>query len=309
MLDTHTNTDTARLVLAVGSRAGREAPLQHGYYMIGRHRECQIRPKSRSVSRRHCLLFQDGAGLQVLDLNSTSGTRVNDLRIRPKTWTTLRNGDMLRCGKVVFRVDLGQPVSGSAPSSRSSVSEGAQAESMPVGEAWHDVDIAGFLETQDDADRERRYDHIRSVSENDSDASDVVSDELEHTIEMDVDLDLFHDAFNDPLPAETSVTSDPDQQPRTAASDPAQRSDGPAAAAGSKVSRKVNKPSRPSRLAATKSTRRFSSRSFSFGISGGADRWKMVGLTLLTLAALGAVGYSALSFYSGPSVRVLQSID
>ncbi len=58
-----------------------------------------------------------------------------------------------------------------------------------------------------------------------------------------------------------------------------------------------------------KPLRRSSPRSFSFGIPGDADRWKMVGLILLMLVVLGAVGYSAYSFYSGPSVRVLQSID
>ena len=47
---------TVKLILATGSHAGMEETLKPGYYMIGRHEQCQIRPKSRSVSRRHCLL-------------------------------------------------------------------------------------------------------------------------------------------------------------------------------------------------------------------------------------------------------------
>jgi len=281
--------------------------LQYGYYMIGRHSECQIRPKSRSVSRRHCLLLQDDTGLQVLDLNSTAGTRVNDLRIRPKTWTMLRNGDMLRCGKVVFRVHLGQATSESGQSSLSSASKGDRPDSMSVGKAWHDVDIAGFLETQDDADRERRYDHIRSANENDLEASDVVSDDLQSTIEMDAELDLFDDAFNDPQPSDTVDTGVTGQDPLKDRTDPSPQSG--ATSAESKLSRREKKASHLSKMAATKPLRQSSSRSFSFGIPGDADHWKMVGLTLLMLTVLSAVGYSAYRFYSGPGVRVLQSID
>jgi predicted component of type VI protein secretion system len=97
---------TARLVLQTGSRAGMPAPLQYGYYMIGRHQECQIRPKSRSVSRYHCLLCHNENVVQVLDLESTSGTRVNEEKLMPKSWVPLSNGDMLRCGKIVFRANV-----------------------------------------------------------------------------------------------------------------------------------------------------------------------------------------------------------
>ena len=55
----------AQLVLASGSRSGLAAPLFEGYYLIGRHEECQIRPKSRSVSRRHCLLHNHNGLLRV----------------------------------------------------------------------------------------------------------------------------------------------------------------------------------------------------------------------------------------------------
>jgi hypothetical protein len=35
----------------------------------------------------------------------------------------------------------------------------------------------------------------------------------------------------------------------------------------------------------------------------------MIGLTVVAILALGVLGYSAYSFYSGPDVRVLQNID
>lgn len=323
MLDTRTQTATARLVLAVGSRAGLEAPLQRGYYMIGRHAECQIRPKSRSVSRRHCLLFQDDHGLQVLDLNSTAGTRVNDLRVRPMTWTVLRDGDMLRCGKVVFRVAMQPTAEPNHPGSSASITGNGKppskgvARSMAVGEAWHDVDIAGFLETQDDADREARYHSIRSAGK--SPSADDSAEDLPTASEIDTDLDLFDDAFDDPL--------SPEGTPPETTSSAGTIQDGPVAAAASSVvahasstetsessrtpaaepkrSRKQRRADRLSKRAAAKSTRQSSSG----GIAFQADRWKLIGLALVTLVTLSLLGYSAYSFYNGPNVRVLDNID
>lgn len=95
---------TARLVLLTGSQSGIVAPLQQGYYMIGRHQECQIRPKSRSVSRRHCVLHFQGDRLSAMDLASTSGSKRNADRFTPKTWVVLEDGDTLKLGKVQFRV-------------------------------------------------------------------------------------------------------------------------------------------------------------------------------------------------------------
>lgn len=97
---------TVQLVLGTGSNAGLTAPIHRGYYMIGRHPECQIRPKTRSVSRRHCLLHHDEGVFRVLDLGSTRGTQVNGEKIAPKRWFELADGDELRCGKTTFRVSV-----------------------------------------------------------------------------------------------------------------------------------------------------------------------------------------------------------
>ncbi len=301
---------TARLILAVGSRAGREAPLQFGYYMVGRHSECQIRPKSRSVSRRHCLLFQDETELRVFDLDSAAGTRVNDLRIRTKTWTVLRHGDMLRCGKVVFRIEFGR----SASTCDAPRAERQLADSMPVGKAWHDVDIAGFLETQDDEDRERRYEHIRTSSLAVSSDTEN-SEEAQNTIEVDGDLDLFDDAFDDPLPvpsttAAPSSAGDPGRGRRSGESTPSSEA--------TDVNGSLREKSRaepkagsaaPKRLGRSSDARRSLTKRFSSAGVAEPNRLKMIGLTLVAILALGVLGYSAYSFYTGPDVRVLQNID
>ena len=97
---------TVRLIVGQGTHAGAMADIRLGFYMIGRHRECQIRPKSQSVSRRHCLVQHHPDWVRVFDLESKRGTFVNDVRLEPKTWHVLNHGDRLRCGKYWFEVAI-----------------------------------------------------------------------------------------------------------------------------------------------------------------------------------------------------------
>ena len=54
------------------------------------------------VSRLHCRLTATADGLEVVDLQSTNGTFVNDKRIRK---ATLAAGDRLRVGRVELTVE------------------------------------------------------------------------------------------------------------------------------------------------------------------------------------------------------------
>lgn len=94
------------LIVQDGPLAGTLAPIKPGYYLIGRHAECQIRPESRSVSRRHCLVLHNEHGFGVFDLQSSWGTFVNRQRLEPHTWRHLRDGDFLRVGLFGFRVSM-----------------------------------------------------------------------------------------------------------------------------------------------------------------------------------------------------------
>jgi pSer/pThr/pTyr-binding forkhead associated (FHA) protein len=94
------------LIVGFGTHAGVSADIREGIYMIGRDRECQIRPKSNSVSERHCLVQHHGETVRVFDLESEEGTFVNDVQLQPKTWQVLNHGDRLRCGKYWFDVAI-----------------------------------------------------------------------------------------------------------------------------------------------------------------------------------------------------------
>lgn len=58
------------------------------------------------VSRRHARLRQEGQRLLVEDLNSTHGTRVNNVAIQPFNPTLLRQGDVLEIAGIRFTCDL-----------------------------------------------------------------------------------------------------------------------------------------------------------------------------------------------------------
>ncbi len=168
---------STKLTLAIGSHAGIEEPLKHGFYMIGRDRECQIRPKSHSVSRRHCLLHHSGQGLRVFDLASANGTRVNDQRLEPNQWMWLKTGDTLRCGKVAFDVCVEPGDETSGPPLTSESLKAAKDSPVNKNRAWEDFDIVSFLEAEDEAERQQRYSSLRSHVRGKGAPAESVSDQ------------------------------------------------------------------------------------------------------------------------------------
>lgn len=117
-------SSNAQLVLLTGSSAGLVAAIHPGYYLVGRSSHCQIRPKTRSVSRQHCLLYF-GSGdpepiddpeineevevadaprrIHVMDLGSASGTRIDGKKVSVREWRQVPSGGELRCGKIAWR--------------------------------------------------------------------------------------------------------------------------------------------------------------------------------------------------------------
>src|SRR5262249_23276360 len=70
--------------------------------VVGRDYQCDARPDSPSVSKRHCCLFRDGGGLVVRDLGSSNGTRING---HPVVEGRLRTGDELAVARSRFRLE------------------------------------------------------------------------------------------------------------------------------------------------------------------------------------------------------------
>lgn len=276
----------AELILATGSNAGVAASIHEGFYMIGRHQECQIRPKSKSVSRRHCLVHHVSGVVRVLDLKSTTGTMVNATRLEPQRWRTLKEGDEIRCGKVVFQLSL----AGSGETGRS-----APKESMETGEAWHDFDVAGFLDAEDDADREERYRNIRSKDQRTSQTK-----EQENTSDTDTDIDAL-----DTLAETFSEEDDSSTDTSVESALPVKKSkdDKPTSKPG------PNKQSRQVRMPKAKGPRKARTRRNLSWQLGGAGQLKAIGIVLFTIVAVGSCAYQIYQFSNPSSTRVVEELD
>ena len=70
-----------KLKVLSGSHEGKEIGVTTDKFLIGRSESCQLRPKSESVSRKHCILVQRDGRLLIQDLKSRNGTFLNDARL------------------------------------------------------------------------------------------------------------------------------------------------------------------------------------------------------------------------------------
>lgn len=95
-----------QLILDSGNQKGRETTLARGIYLVGRSRICQIRPKNRYVSRKHCAIIHRKREVLIQDLGSRTGTYINKVRIDAKVATVLNDGDKIRVGKTKFRLSI-----------------------------------------------------------------------------------------------------------------------------------------------------------------------------------------------------------
>jgi predicted component of type VI protein secretion system len=332
----------ATLVLASGSRAGTEAPLMVGYYMIGRSSECQVRPKSKSVSRRHCLVHHHGSGIRVFDLGSTSGTRINDQKVVPKTWVEVQDGDLVRLGKIGFHLHTRQasPTQSNVPSTgasdpgsdlgaaaiqgdhlgqekkRSQAQEGSNEQkpnSIVTGQAWDSFDIAGFLDSQDQADQAERYQKIRQQHQAASDSDDgladtglsgefivvggkkVASEEFASEEVGGEDGGEDTGEFHQTVVPESELLTQPQSE----------TSDGSSKNSHAKGSLSAASKTAKSKTAKTSLADRFGS----MFATDDPERRKIILAAILAVAVVLFAGYTFYQFTAGPPVRVLNEID
>ncbi|MBD3675321.1 MAG: FHA domain-containing protein [Planctomycetaceae bacterium] len=95
----------AELKVLGGKQAGKSIALNKKF-LVGRERDCHLRPNSDMVSRHHCVFTLDDYTLRLRDLGSTNGTLVNDERLEGQR--VLESGDRVRIGNLDFEVVLKQ---------------------------------------------------------------------------------------------------------------------------------------------------------------------------------------------------------
>ena len=123
-------------------------------FIIGRDPECQLRPASALISKRHCaILTKDGKAF-VRDFESTNGTLVNDVPIKGEV--ELKRDDMLKVGPLLFKVHFeATPAGTGTPPPASSVSKKPSSTPPPqtkaqVESAEDDSIAAMLLSLQED---------------------------------------------------------------------------------------------------------------------------------------------------------------
>jgi diguanylate cyclase (GGDEF)-like protein len=87
-------------IYPTGQGMGSRYKLSELPLVLGRGGECDIRINDYSVSRRHARIQPVADGYQVVDLQSTNGTFVNDM---PVSMSPLHDGDYLRIGNCIYR--------------------------------------------------------------------------------------------------------------------------------------------------------------------------------------------------------------
>ena len=117
-----------KLVVATGKSAGRSIAIKRSPLLIGRAEECDVRPLSEDVSRRHCAIHVGPAELWAEDLGSRNGTFVNGVKIVQKT--KLTDGDLVRVGVLELKVSCAKPAAGGA---EDDVSKWLMADDAPAG--------------------------------------------------------------------------------------------------------------------------------------------------------------------------------
>ncbi len=95
-----------------GQGTGKEFLIPTPVCLIGRSKECHLRPSCEAISRRHCEIFVKGENVLVRDLGSKNGTFVNGERIETEDIAVLRAGDKIQIGPLRFEVVLDSGVRG-----------------------------------------------------------------------------------------------------------------------------------------------------------------------------------------------------
>jgi pSer/pThr/pTyr-binding forkhead associated (FHA) protein len=138
-----------KLVVANGKQAGKEISVKSPKFVIGRNEDCELRPQSHLVSRRHCAILIEDEVAIVEDLGSTNGTFVNDEKLEGRR--ELKTGDRIKIGLLEVDVQLPVAVGGKRMPKVQNVQEAAIRTAATAAAAPDDdIDVSRWLGEDDD---------------------------------------------------------------------------------------------------------------------------------------------------------------
>jgi pSer/pThr/pTyr-binding forkhead associated (FHA) protein len=130
-----------RLVVAGGVHEGKAIPINAPQFVIGRDPQCQLRPNSTAISKRHCAVLIRGDRAFVRDFGSTNGTFVNDALLQGEV--EIHDGDRLKVGPLDFRVALEVTAVTAAPKPVAAAAKGAGTDADAVDVATKPESTSG----------------------------------------------------------------------------------------------------------------------------------------------------------------------
>jgi pSer/pThr/pTyr-binding forkhead associated (FHA) protein len=144
-----------KLKVLAGSNEGKEIAVNSEKFLIGRADECQLRPKSESISRRHAAIIQKDGRVLLVDLKSRNGTFVNDKQLSSDKAKILKDGDLLRVGKLEFQIAIEVGIGGAKKSEVKDVKDAATraAQTSAADSKFEQIDISQWLEEADQVPR------------------------------------------------------------------------------------------------------------------------------------------------------------
>lgn len=139
-----------KLRVMQGAQAGREVIIPVAEFVIGRGEECHLRPRSDAISRRHCVIVVNDKQVVLRDLGSKNGSYVNGQRVEGSC--VVQPGDQLQIGPLQFELVVEHTLGGTKRPAARDVKEVA---ARTAASASQDLDIARWLEEEDDTDTSR----------------------------------------------------------------------------------------------------------------------------------------------------------
>lgn len=145
-----------KLKVMTGSHEGTEIPIAGEKFLIGRSETCQLRPKSDSISRKHCILVIREGRVLVQDLKSRNGTFVNEKRLPADRAKIVAAGDVLKVGKLQFELVIEHGLQGNKKPQVQGVEDAANRTVESADSRFEEVDVTGWLDEADQIDRVRK---------------------------------------------------------------------------------------------------------------------------------------------------------
>ena len=70
------------VVVNAGKASGQTIPIKISRFVIGRDPDCNLRPASAMISKKHCAVLVKNGKVTLRDFDSTNGTFLNDHQVR-----------------------------------------------------------------------------------------------------------------------------------------------------------------------------------------------------------------------------------